>query len=221
LIELLVVIAIIAVLIGLLLPAVQKVREAAVRTSCTNNLKQIGLAVHNFENNKRKLPGINWPSAIMPFIEQNNYNGQSNITIYVCPSRHVPDGQTLDFSGGSQSNSALNAKRWIDVTDGLSNTMLLAERWANADGTFPLSISTGLPGYLEPNRGLAVVNDTAAQDGQIPAGSSATSRGFGARHPGAMNLLLCDGSVRSFAFGRTGLTGLVGRDDGLIVELPD
>lgn len=110
LIELLVVIAIIGVLIGLLLPAVQKVREAANRTKCNNNLKQMGLAVHSYHDVFQQMPPsrvgpqhATWFVVILPYLEQDalyrqwdlskTYYQQSAavqnafVSTYICPTR--------------------------------------------------------------------------------------------------------------------------------------
>jgi prepilin-type N-terminal cleavage/methylation domain-containing protein len=193
LIELLVVIAIIAVLIGLLLPAVQKVRDSAARIQCSNNLKQIGLALHNYNDTNGRLPslvdvGPGSPTGahlqslfylLLPHIEQDNvcrlYDRNDPTTsytfsvaskfikVYLCPSDpktgdNTPEGgfwwnapnplppPFKNYFTGSWafSNYAANglvfgrnnARLASSFTDGMSNTMVMAERFQFCDSSW-------------------------------------------------------------------------------------
>ena len=127
LIELLVVIAIIAILIGLLLPAVQKVREAAARSKCQNNLKQVALAAHNFHDARTKFPPTvytsgavfthTWAPSLLPYLEQGPvsdlyrwdrpWNDAANfpataavVPVFLCPSSPAPPQH--DAAGGQK-----------------------------------------------------------------------------------------------------------------------
>jgi len=274
LVELLGVIAIIGILIALLLPAVQAAREAARRSQCTNNLKQLAIAMHNYHDINKRLPlaatmarysgydsydGHSWYSRTLPFIEQQplydkiNWNvivGGNNhpemrgafLSVHHCPSDYqiiqedtsttwriqrtnycVNFGNTRynqqDYNGVTAAGAPF-ALDWVchafaDITDGLSNTLLLAEvlvprgtAWEGYHGIPMYAGGAGFTAYYSPN---SIGPDNMARRCYTdlgPGTHSCTLCGSNhsdvayqivvsrSRHPGGVQVALCDGSVR-------------------------
>lgn len=197
LIELLVVIAMIAVLVALLLPAVQLAREAARQTSCRNNLKQIGLALHNYESqykvfppsstsqidfgvwnaNPTQYPLHSWASALLPQLDQASIYGQINFQVsaldplnYRVASRRLDVYRCPTFSGGPYSQEPRYVA--LSPTYAIRNYVAMGATnvgnlWQRPDGAIFARSQTGMQDLKDGSSNTIFIMETREQNAAV------------------------------------------------------